>query len=376
MKLQTRDSSIELLKVLAMVAIVFSHVAQSLLPSGGGASTDISYCIDYSLASSDPALWVLVCLRTLGAWGNTIFVIASAWYLCLSDCARLSKVVKLVLNVFAISMTVLILALVLGVRLGAKDVVKCFLPTTFANNWFVTCYILLYAIHPALNWVFERLSKRGHAGACVVLFAIYMLLPVVHKGHFFINELLIMVTEYALVAYGRYYLPDTLESAKVGWLSFLVGTLGILLAIVALEQAGIRIGALSGKMLHFDVDGNPLLFLSALGLFNLVRSRPFVSVRINRVASLMLLVYLTHENLIVRQYVRPAAWLWIYENLSYDLLFVWLGLFSVGLFVSSLFCAYVYTKTIGRATSLVTPRVEASVRRAGSAAIDRVCALG
>lgn len=90
----------------------------------------------------------------------------------------------------------------------------------------------------------------------------------------------------------------------------------------------------------------------------------------------MLLVYLVHENLIVRQYVRPAAWLWIYENLGYDLLFVWLGLFAVGLFVASLLCAYVYTKTIGRAVSLATPRVEAFVRRVGSAAVDRVCALG
>lgn len=88
-----------------------------------------------------------------------------------------------------------------------------------------------------------------------------MLLPVVHKGHFFINELLIMVTEYVLVAYGRHYLPGALESARVGWLAFLVGTFGTLLAIVALEQAGIRIGALSGKMLPLTWTGT--LFCSS-----------------------------------------------------------------------------------------------------------------
>lgn len=69
----------------------------------------------------------------------------------------------------------------------------------------------------------------------------------------------------------------------------------------------VALGLLLGKMLRFDAGGNPLLSLSALGLFNLVRSRPFVSVRINRVASLMLLVYLVHENLIVRQLLIPKS---------------------------------------------------------------------
>lgn len=373
---QERDSSIELMRIVAMVAIVVSHVTQSLLPSGGGISAlDPSYCIDFRIASADPGSWLLVFLRTLGAWGNTIFVIVSAWFLCLNDRVRLNRVVKLVLDVLVISLVVLALAVLFGVRPGAKDIVKCLFPTTFANNWFVTCYILLYAIHPALNWVFKRMGKRGHAGACVALFGIYMLLPMVHGGHFWINEFLIMVTEYVLVAYGRYYLLETLGTAKVAWVAFLAGTGGMLLSIVLLEQAGLHVSALTDKMLHFDVDGNPLLFLSAFGLFNLVRLRPFVSARVNRIAPIMLLVYLIHENLIVRSYVRPSIWLWIHDVLGYDMLFVWLALFSLVLFAIALFFGLLYNKTLSKYVGALGTWVAQGVRKLGNALLDRICAL-
>lgn len=342
---------------------------------GGVSATDPSYCIDFRIASADPGSWLLVCFRTLGAWGNTIFVISSAWFLCLSDRIRLNRVVKLVLDALAISLVILALAMLFGVRPSAKDIVKCLFPTTFANNWFVTCYILLYAVHPALNWVFKRLGKRGHAGACIVLFGIYMLLPAVHGGHFYISEFLIMVTEYVLIAYARYYLPETLGSMKIGWIVFFAGTGGTLIAIVLLEQAGLCDGALSSKMLYFDKDGNPLLFLSAFGLFNLARLRPFVSVRVNRIAPIMLLVYLIHENLIVRSYVRPSIWLWIHDVLGYDMLFVWLALFSFALFVVALFLGVLYSKTLSKLVDAFGAKVELAVRKVGNALLDRICVL-
>lgn len=362
-----------------MAAIAVSHVAQSLLPKSMavlGSAAAASCAVDFSAASPDPAMWLLVCFRTLGAWGNTVFVICSAWFLCASGRARPDKAVRLVLDTLAVSLAVLAAALLLGVRPSAKDVAKCFLPTTFANNWFVTCYLLLYAIHPALNWVCEKAGKRGHAALAAALFCLYMLLPAAHGGHFFVSELMVMVAEYVLVAYGRRHLPKTLGSRRFAWAAFAVGTLGSVALVAALELAGLRVGALAGKMLHFDKDGDPLLFASALGLFCLVRARSFVSPRVSRAASLMLLVYLIHENLIVRGYVRPAVWQWIQGAAGYGLLVVWVLLFSLALFLISLLGAWLYRRTLGRAVALAVPRAEAAVRRVGGAFLDWVCELG
>lgn len=331
--------------------------------------------LDFRIASADPTMWALVCLQSLGVWGNTVFIICSAWFLCLSGRFRLNKAIKLLFDVLAISIAILLLALLMGVPLGARDIVKSFFPTTFENNWFITCYILLYAMHPGLNWILERLGQRGHAVLALTLFGLYMLLPAIHGGHFYITKLVIMITLYVLVAYGRYYLIETLSNRRVNWGMFLVGTFGAIALVLLLEQAGLRVSSLSGKMLHFDQNGDPLLFLSAFGLFNLIRSRPFTSMSINRVSGLMLLVYLIHENLIVRLYARPAIWQWIHDSLGYDLLFVWLGLFAAGLFLIALLVAFLYEKSLGKFVDFAGLRVEGIVRKAGGSLVNRVCAL-
>ena len=68
-----RDSSLELYRIDGVFAIVVSHVALSLLPSSvafGGYLTGLlegkTYCLDFRIASADPAMWALVLLKMLG----------------------------------------------------------------------------------------------------------------------------------------------------------------------------------------------------------------------------------------------------------------------------------------------------------------------
>ncbi len=370
-----RNSSIELLKIFVMFGIVVSHVTLALLPSSGGGISDLSYCIDYRNASADPAMWLLVILRTPGDWGNSIFVICAAWFLACSGRVRLGKVVKLALDVVAVSLLFLFIALALGLRPGLGEIVKSVFPNTFLSTWFVTCYLMLYAIHPGLNLIFEKVGKRGHALIALVLFVLYMLIPVIHGGHYYWSRFFVMIAEYTIVAYARYYLTETLANRKVCWAAFLIGTLGTFLLILLLEQVGLRVSALSSDMLHFYKDGDPLLFLSAFGLFNLVRSRTFVSRRVNSASSLMLLVFLVHCNLLVRIYGRPAAWSWIHDTLGYDLLFVWLILYALVYFAASLLIAFVYSKTIDKGVAAIAKRLEGFLRGAGGSLLDRICAL-
>lgn len=369
-----RNSSLELLKIIAMLAIVFSHVAQSLqLPEAAGGIGTLSYCIDFRMASPNPTLWLLVCVRTLGAWGNTIFVICSSWFLCRDNTIKLNKIVNIILNVFIISVIVLLCALACGLRPDIKEVIRCLFPTTFANNWFITCYLLLYAIHPAINWTTNRLGKRGHAALSIALFTLYMLLPLAHDGHFFSSELIVMISEYVVVSYARNYLSKLVNDTCASRGFFLGGSIAMILVIVLLEIAGLRINFLSDKMLHFDKDGNPFLFLSAFGLFNLFRQHPFVSTRINRTAGLVLFVYLIHENLIVREYLRPTIWLWIHETLGYGSLALWLIIFSVALFLAAFAMAFIYSLTLKKIAARIEGPVEHVVKRACSAAVDWLC---
>lgn len=115
--------------------------------------------------------------------------------------------------------------------------------------------------------------------------------------------------------------------------------------------------------------------LSAFWLFNLVRSRHFVNARVNRVASVMLLVYLVHENFIVRQCVRPAVWLWIRDTVGYDLLFAWLALYSLALFAVALVLGVMYTKTLGKRVDLIGQGSSEASGRSAPPSWTGVCAL-
>lgn len=374
-----RDSSIELLKIIAMVAIVASHVALSLqAPSAGGypeVGGGYSFYVNFKLASADPNMGILVLLNTLGKWGNLVFVICSAWFLCHTDRVKLNKVIEMVVNVFILSVLFLAIALVLGMRPDTKTVLRCFLPTTFTNNWFIICYLLLYVMHPAMNWTIDKLGKRGHAALCIGLAFLYMVVPMFHSGHFFSTELMTMITEYVIVAFIYRHLQGFASDKKANLCLFLVGSLGMIAIVFLLEVAGQHIGFFADKIMHFDIDGDPLLFLSAIGLFNLVRMRPFVNAKVNRVAALMLFVYLIHENIMVRNYLRPWIWNLIYQGLGFDLLLVWLAVFSIGLFAAALVTALAYKGTFGNLVDKMLPSMERFVRLVGGRCVDWLCGL-
>lgn len=72
---KSRNSSIELLKILAIILIVVSHAAPLY-----GDNTAISY-IDLTKATKDVSEFILIIIRTLGQVGNIIFVMCSAYFL-------------------------------------------------------------------------------------------------------------------------------------------------------------------------------------------------------------------------------------------------------------------------------------------------------
>ena len=75
-----RDSGIELLKILAIFLIVISHVAQTLT-SENPYITYNGYIVDISHATTNIQHLILVCFRTFGPLGNSIFFVCSTWFL-------------------------------------------------------------------------------------------------------------------------------------------------------------------------------------------------------------------------------------------------------------------------------------------------------
>ena len=130
----TRNSSIELLKIFAILLVVISHVLQTLHePNEYFANND--YLLDLSMATTNAQQLILALLRYSGALGNTIFFACSAWFLLDSEKANKKKLLRMLLDVWVISVLILIVVLILrGGSIGIKLMLKQLLPVTFDTN--------------------------------------------------------------------------------------------------------------------------------------------------------------------------------------------------------------------------------------------------
>lgn len=79
-----RNSGIELLKIIAIVLIVISHVVYTLKTVNPYISYN-GYVVDLSIATADIWKFILAIFSYFGALGNSIFFICSAWFLLRSS---------------------------------------------------------------------------------------------------------------------------------------------------------------------------------------------------------------------------------------------------------------------------------------------------
>jgi len=102
-----RNSSVELLKILAIIIIVINHVTMSInrVPEIG---------INVGTASDDISNVLLTIFRHFGAVGNAIFMVCSSWFLIDNNTVNGKKVSRLIVEVWVISIAILGVFLLAG----------------------------------------------------------------------------------------------------------------------------------------------------------------------------------------------------------------------------------------------------------------------
>ncbi|MCD7791893.1 MAG: hypothetical protein LUG92_00640, partial [Oscillospiraceae bacterium] len=202
-------------------------------------------------------------------------------------------------------------------NISTKLIVKSIFPTAFGNNWYITCYILFYLIHTQLNRAIYSLSQSALLKCSMLLAFLYMFVNYIHSGHFYTNGLILWVAIYFCMAYMKLYLKHTAASRTANAVFVLVGYGGHCAIIALTNYLGLHIPFFSDKLLHWNTNCSPFLILAAIGLFNLANSLKFKNRTVNTISGLSLLVYIIHENLLLRTYVRPYIIGIIYEKVGY-----------------------------------------------------------
>ena len=344
-----RHSGIELLKIIAIFLIVISHVTQTL----GSKSFDVSYQ-DYVIllgnATLDIQEIILMLLRQTGALGNTIFFACSAWFLVGKTNSTSKKAFSLLSTVWSISILILCFYLAFYPScLTVKVLIKQFFPTTFANNWYMTCYIIFLFIYPWLNKMIALTNQKQLLKIVLFSSSLWIVANYIIDSLFFVSALILWITIYFLVAYLKLYCGRLMVNIKFGIMLLLIGILGYIAQVLVTNYVGLYlISAFSDKVLRWNNNHCPFYLMIALGSIIIALQATYRSKIINYISGLSMFVYLFHENYLFRCYTRPAIWQYLYINYGYAHVIMLDIAFAVVLFFLSLVVSAIYKETLYR----------------------------
>jgi len=349
-----RDSGIELIKIFAVILIIISHVIQTL--SKGEYIS--GYGVNLRYATTDLQTFVLIVLRYSGVLGNNIFFICSAWFLLESRNVNQKKLLTIILETWSISVIMLAITCLFKNTKGIdfKLAIKSFFPFTFGTNWYVVCYVLFYALHILLNHCIESLNQKELLKTTTVLGILYCGYNYIISS-FYSSYLILWTTIYFIIAYMKKYLLKFCNNIKINILLLFMGIIGNIFIILITNVFGLRIIFFKEQLLHWNNNCSPFLLLAAFSLFNIGRNIHFQNRYVNYVSGLSLLIYIIHENLLVRTYLRPYLWECIYNTFGYDYILFWVFVLVTVIFIVSLVLSILYKNTIQQFIIHIVPKL-------------------
>ena len=292
---QKRNSSFELIKILAIVCIIICHS----IPTER---------VEYHYATSDLWLFIIILFRQMGSIGNAIFLVASTWFLVDNDKVNFPKIMQMIADNQLISLLFLG-ALWFLYDISLKTAVKQVFPFLFSTLWYITCYVLYYCLHGIINRGLKGI--RVNPKLLVVIIVVLTLIAFVLGGLYF-NELLIFLMIHSFTWFIKQILSKQSDKdiKKFGLYSLLLGVSGWLIGAVVFNCVGVRFSFIGEKLSYWNRFYNPFILAIAYGLMLIASQIHIYSEKINKISGLSLFIYMITGNQLLRFYT---------DNNLYDL---------------------------------------------------------
>lgn len=160
-----RNSTFELLRIIAMLAIVFGHVA--------------AQAFDRELLSvgNNSFLWFFGSGSRIGV---NLFVMIGVWFMVDSN-FKAETVFKLYSSLWLYSVAITIILIILHCEISTMNVASSFFPFLRRRMWFVPQYISLLLISPFLKLLFCRMSKKTSSRLIIIALLLVGLISSIRK---------------------------------------------------------------------------------------------------------------------------------------------------------------------------------------------------
>ena len=295
-----RNSSIEFLRVIAMLFIVMSHACVH-------SNFDIS-------ASAINFNKLFVQWGTLGNLGVDIYVLISGYFLCQKK-REYRSILRLFLQVWFYSVLLFLFSsIVLNYNYSVKALLGVIFPTIFQEYWFFTTYIILSLLMPYINVVLEKLGKHSLERLICLMAILWIVIPTFTLQTMYGNALLEFIMLYIIGAYFRMYPQNILSTKSRRYCLLIISGFLLFLSTFVLDYLGKKNDMFSGKGIMFFERNSPLIVGIAVGLFTIaIYHKPFYNRFINILGACTFGVYLIHDN----PAIRKIIWIDLFHNAEY-----------------------------------------------------------
>lgn len=286
----TRNSTLEGLRIIAMIAIVGHHYAVhgGVMETTGDAGTEI----------------FLTVFSGFGKWGVDLFVLVGAYFFTTRP-ARGKALASIYAQVLPVSWLILAAALLWPtMQVSRNDVREGLLPVIFGEYWFVTVYVMLMLVGPYLAMLARALTRvqlLRLITAGTILWSVLTLLDRVWLGYSNFGWFMLV---FMVAAYVRLH---AIPGSARAWAFVAAGTGALMVSALVLVSwlrwsALGRPDALDWVRDYLAEQNSPLaLGFAAAVLIAAVKARVTASRVVNYWATAAFGVYLIHDNPLVRR---------------------------------------------------------------------------
>ena len=298
-KLNQRNSSIELLRIIAMLMIVMHHY---------------SVHTEFDFASVNIGInKYFISVTPVGEWAVNIFILIFG-YFGIKSKFKLSRILNLYVQVWFYSVIFFLAYTVWNRELHSGLALRAVLPIISNQYWFFSKYIVLCLLSPFINKLIENITREMHFKLIILLLILWSIIPSVIpefiKYNLNVDTMGIFILLYTIGAYLRLYPDCKVCHKKISWI-ILLSSVAIMLVykyFVCFYDIG---------MIRLDCFSNASVIsigfaVGAFCIFNGINLK--TNKFINEISLCMFGIYLIHDN----DYIRPFLWNYIIKGYNYQ----------------------------------------------------------
>ena len=357
---KVRSSGLELLKIIAVFAIIISHISKWLYEPSPYVGFN-EYVFNLNLNTPDLSILFVSATMQFGAFGNRVFYLCSVWFLLDSKKSGWQKAVKMYILFYILSVSSFAIeAIIRNGYIHTELILKSILPNVLQSNWYATYYIVLCFTYPLLNKLVNKMTEKALSLTVWIFLAVMM--AAFFVGFAFMPEVVLWVWMYLAVAYFKRYKKEFCDNLKVNLIILISAIILCAGFKMLINYLGMQNILFKDQLLFFNINISPFTLVIAFTAMNVFRKMTFKSRFINYISSLTFLIYLTHANLIFRLRYIPEIFRYVYAIFGHNKLFLTVMTLSIALLVASTLVSIVIKHTLDLGISKLVDKVVAKVK--------------